>query len=157
MKRLVRTGFPQYHSISEDNIRKAGTMRYAELKPRLPAHLFSSSLNRSEQCQQQHAELFSSVQSPDDEFGADEIDDQDMVEAGARRFELLFLMADQTDDITAESRDFIDIDGFALRGSPEPTERGPKSGVSNGKELWSAEKLENGKWACNHRCKDKTA
>ena len=60
-------------------------MRYAELKPGLPAFLFSTRPSQPQQYQQQSMDLTSSRELLDDEFGADEIDDQDMVDAGEQR------------------------------------------------------------------------
>lgn len=54
--------------------------------------------------------------------------------------------------------DFNHIDEF----DPEPTQRRPKPSVQENKATgtqqtaWNPERLENGKWACNHKCKDKT-
>ena len=63
----------------------AGTMRYAELNPGLPTHLFSNLPSHFGQYQHQNLGLVSSTNSPYDEFGVNEIDDQDLVEVGEQR------------------------------------------------------------------------
>ena len=57
-------------------------MRYAELKPEIPAYRFPAPVARPQQQQQQRTALLSPVTLVDDEFGADEFDDQDMADAG---------------------------------------------------------------------------
>lgn len=57
-------------------------MRYAELKPGLPAYLFTATPSRPRQHERRAIDLARPVNLMDDEFGADEIDDQDMVDAG---------------------------------------------------------------------------
>lgn len=54
--------------------------------------------------------------------------------------------------------DFSHIDEF----DPESTQMRPKASAQENKAAgtqqtaWNPERLENGKWACNHKCKDKT-
>lgn len=54
--------------------------------------------------------------------------------------------------------DFNHIDEF----DPESKQRRPKPSMQEKKATgtqqtaWIAERLENGKWACKHKCKDKT-
>ena len=55
--------------------------------------------------------------------------------------------------------DFSHIDEF----DPTLKQRRLKSSIQRSKETgtehiaWNPKRLENGKWACNHKCKDKTA
>lgn len=55
--------------------------------------------------------------------------------------------------------DFSHIDEFdpsSKQGKLKPSVR--ESKVTGSEQIaWNPERLENGKWACNHRCKDKTA
>ncbi len=132
----------------------AGTLRYAELKPELPAHLFPTPCTKSQEQQpaedQRDLERIGgrpaeepSYTSPatleNDEFAENEIDDQDMVNA-------------------ALGMDFNHIDLLDMDSNGRKT----KSGLQDRKKLptkqptWNPERLNNGKWACNHKCKDKT-
>ena len=65
-------------------------------------------------------------------------------------------MAKTIDTAIAESQDFRDIDNLAPKEQLR-TEQGPAVGMVNEQALWIAEKLDNNKWACNHKCKDKSA
>ena len=58
--------------------------------------------------------------------------------------------------------DFSHIDDFdpgseqgKLKQLRPSLERSKATG--NEQTVWNPERLENGKWACNHKCKDKTA
>lgn len=88
----------------------------------------------------------------DDEFGDDDIDDQDMANAGRRlcptQYLSLYILIKQT----AKGMDFSHVDDFDT--SLRPSTKGRSTIEQSG---WNPERLENGKWACNHRCKDKTA
>ena len=134
-------------SITCDTV--AGTMRYAEYKPDLPAHLFPPKIryqqiatvqtsSRGNECGRKEGTPHTSPTTlEDDEFGECEIDDQDMVDAAA-------------------GMEFSHIDNIStvVRG------RKPESSLSGRNRLtseksWNPEKLDSGKWACNHKCKDK--
>ena len=54
---------------------------------------------------------------------------------------------------------FSHIDEFDPRSKQVKLKSNPVENKAAGTELstWIPERLENGKWACNHRCKDKTA
>ena len=58
--------------------------------------------------------------------------------------------------------DFSHIDDFDPRSEQgkvkqlRPSLVGSKA-AGNEQTAWNPERLENGKWACNHKCKDKTA
>lgn len=132
----------------------AGTLRYAELKPELPAQLFPQSPTPTEQQQTtQHQRISSAVDfgqadgayqtSPatleDNEFAEDEIDDQDLVNV-------------------ATGLEFNHIDHLSThlnrpKTSAQTQSRNRTSAAQPG---WNPERLDNGKWACNHKCKDKT-
>ena len=62
--------------------------------------------------------------------------------------------------LTAASVDdigFRDIDYVASLPKPALKVAGSKKQVDTKQTAWNPEKLENGKWACNHKCKDKNA
>ena len=64
--------------------------------------------------------------------------------------------------LPVKEMDFSHIDEFDSR-SKQGKFKQLKSGVLESKAnktehtAWNPEKLGNGKWACNHKCKDKTA
>ena len=61
-------------------------------------------------------------------------------------------MAVSVDDIG-----FRDVDSVVSQpGNTLPIARSKKQADTEQK-AWNPEKLENGKWACNHKCKDKKA
>ncbi|KAL2040972.1 hypothetical protein N7G274_006430 [Stereocaulon virgatum] len=132
----------------------AGTVRHAELKPDLPAYLFPSPAKGVQQQPpprtQPNRKLFTGLvreqrndamhTSPltlqDDEFD-DNLNDQDIVDA-------------------VGGIEFADIETF----DPKSKQRriAPRSKQANSeKTAWNPERLGNGKWACNHKCKEKTA
>ena len=127
-----------------------GTLRHAELKPDLPAHLFPSTLQYQQKAtaqtsshgidwgQSKGTPHTSPATLEDDEFGECRIEDQDMIEAAAG-FEFRHI-----DNISAGTHGYKSK--FSLPG---------KKNVIHEKTSWNPEKLDNGKWACNHRCKDK--
>ena len=51
--------------------------------------------------------------------------------------------------------EFNDIDTFDL-GPKQTTQALGARKQANTEQAWHPEKLENGKWACNHKCRDKT-
>ncbi|KAI4195106.1 MAG: hypothetical protein LQ346_003530 [Caloplaca aetnensis] len=126
----------------------AGTLRYAELKPDLPPSIFST-LPLSERQDQRPPRLLpankdvnatspSTVQGDEGLYG-DGIADEDMFEA-----------------------DFNDIAAFEEAAGTEDARKKArrmpgKAGNEAHDQEWAPIQLENGKWACNHKCKDKTA
>lgn len=59
--------------------------------------------------------------------------------------------------------DFNDVDALvedaaSKRGNTKP-HAGPKTTlpIDRDNTTWNPPQLDNGKWACNHKCKDKTA
>ena len=151
-------------------------MRSAECRPQLPAYIFPppSSQKQAQQpihnkrdnkphgntSEGQGASAFNTSPETleDDEFGDDDFKDQEVIDAGKMSF-LHSCYCPNTDTrYTAEEIVFSHIDDF----SPVPTERRLKPSVRDSKaaeteeSAWNPERLENGKWACNHKCKDKT-
>lgn len=136
----------------------AGTTRSAELKPELPAYLFPppSSQKQAQQITQKERDIGSNGAiseqqgastfhtSPetleDDEFGDDDFQDQEVINA-------------------VKQMDFSHIDEFEPRLKQRKLKQDVReTKASRGEQnAWNPEMLENGKWACNHKCKDKTA
>jgi len=130
----------------------AGTIRHAELKPDLPAHLFpplqperrgpvntQRNSGHNEGAQRDGGPSTSPVTLENDEFGECEIEDQDMV------------------DVVA-GVDFRHVDNIATGSLGRKSRSNPQEQkVANAEgNVWNPERLDNGKWACNHKCKDKT-
>ena len=53
--------------------------------------------------------------------------------------------------------EFNHIDNFDLGSKRAIKAPGTEKQVNTEPTTWNPEKLQNGKWACNHKCKDKTA
>ena len=129
----------------------AGTLRQAELKPQIPAHLFPQPQDQRRQiaatqrdsrskpnAQVQDSVTTSPATLEDDEFDENEIEDQDMVDA-------------------VTGLEFHDIDNIKAGPHGQKLSSDSQHRRANPEESsWNPEKLENGKWACNHKCKDKT-
>ena len=134
----------------------AGTQRHAELKPDLPTFLFPPQPQLALQQRSSNVQLSgkhsvnqggdtrkvttqtSSVTVEGDEYGDDNLDDQDLVNA-------------------AEEADFTRIDDFDQELPPRKKTLKDYMRPDIEQTAWNPEKLDNGKWACNHKCKDKTA
>ncbi|KAL9131211.1 MAG: hypothetical protein Q9217_000813 [Psora testacea] len=115
-----------------------------KLKPELPAYLFpplsglpkksmgsgTSDARKPVERDMQSRRQPSSETLCIDEFDDHELDDQDMVNV-------------------ASGLDFSHIDRYNV-GLRQVT-------GNHGLSAWTPEKLDNGKWACNHKCKEKTA
>ncbi len=145
-------------------------MRSAELKPDIPASLFPPPPKVAQQQQPSKSQPSSKAhrnrpEEPEgtvahtspltlegDEFGGDDLDDKDVVEAGESvcysDHERVLMEA------SVEELDFNDIDTFDT--GPNTTMKA-RQRIDAEQTGWIPEKLDNGKWACNHKCKDKTA
>ncbi|KAL8734656.1 MAG: hypothetical protein Q9166_001312 [cf. Caloplaca sp. 2 TL-2023] len=142
----------------------AGTMRYAELKPDLPSSMFPALPSIMDQGQKVNQlagkgcdststvpKKKSSIVSPatvlgDESLYDDGVVDADMFEAG----KFLALL------------DFCPIESFESEdksGAPRSKARNDQRNNNDEADSheWTPTKLENGKWACNHKCKDKKA
>ncbi len=128
-------------------------MQYAELKPGLPAHLFTAPPSASLEHEQMRPRSRSSANVANDEFGSDEIDDQDLVKVGEQRLEIFQLRS--IDVIPVEGQDFQDIDDVLPTNQSKSVKEEPENKSRLEQPNWAPEKLDNGKWACNHKCKDK--
>lgn len=140
----------------------AGTMRYAELKPGLPASMFPDTVVRPQATLLQagigedrvsRIGARQTIQpgpgglretSEGEDFGDDDVDDQAFMAA-------------------ADATEFRDIDTYVQESERQPLaakqDIGSKRTDTNNREelAWNPTQLDNGKWACNHKCKDKTA
>ncbi|KAL8917100.1 MAG: hypothetical protein Q9208_008139 [Pyrenodesmia sp. 3 TL-2023] len=130
----------------------AGTLRYTELKPNLPPSIFPTLAlpeNRGQRPprllpanKEANATSPSTVQG-DEKLYDDGVADEDMYEAG---------MSTNFNDIAA-FEEAADGGGVQTKARRTPGKTGD---AAPGQE-WAPKQLENGKWACNHKCKDKTA
>ncbi|KAF9635216.1 hypothetical protein BFW01_g6111 [Lasiodiplodia theobromae] len=135
----------------------AGTVKYASLQPEIPAHLqahlkMNISKRRMESAVQQSQP---SRSSNNDEFGDGGIDDSDLEEA-------------------CNTDEFVDIDKLPVPDSMNSTIGSRPSlkttiknttgtgrteqvvdGRTEARGNPAPKKLDNGKWACNHKCKNK--
>ncbi|KAK5119691.1 hypothetical protein LTR85_007267 [Meristemomyces frigidus] len=132
----------------------AGTARHAMLKPEIPAIAFPP-LKTAEQMNQQrtsHApnsskrrasagKAIADADNASDDFGGAELDDADftMIKAGG------FVNIDDLDD------------AGSAPGKPKTKKQKTTHATVQAAEDWEPRQLANGKWACNHACKDKTA
>ncbi|KAK4545902.1 hypothetical protein LTR36_002466 [Oleoguttula mirabilis] len=132
----------------------AGTARHAMLKPAIPAFAFPPPKTAEQMNQQRIAHApntskrrasgggtFGDAGSGSDEFGGAELDDADfaLVEAGG------FVNIDDLDDA-----------GSATAGKSKSKKQKTSHAAVQAAEDWEPRQLANGKWACNHPCKDKT-
>ena len=162
--RKVRSDFDFDFSI-------AGTMRYAELRPNLPASLFptmpaprvSGQLGKprshndtsTQPSKSRGGENANNITG--DEFSDDGLNDQDLLEAGKSAH--YFLRSRNPNEIAVDGTNFSHIDIFDQRSATkfiQSVSQRPDTG-NDVENSWSPKQLQNGKWACNHKCKDKTA
>lgn len=134
--------------------RTAGTMRSAILQPDVTAHVFSTSKTRESSNAQSGKPVSKRTSSKSktgskrraSETGFDEFDD-----AGI----------DDSDLALAENGGFENIDDFDDEPRPNVSKLRKKQTTSNSHNDETAanepRQLANGKWACNHNCKDKTS
>ncbi|GLA79446.1 ATP-dependent DNA helicase MER3 [Aspergillus tubingensis] len=132
----------------------AGTMRSAQLKPDLPASLFPSQLDPP-------SDVVSERPKPN--ISRRRSNDTSQTKSVARNINIW-----DSDDLSFG--DFLENDQAEnwscvnkLPQSPEDkaqlprnTSKGPNQSNNQIVETVVAVRLENGRWACNHRCKDKT-
>ncbi|KAK7518684.1 Sec63 Brl domain-containing protein [Phyllosticta citriasiana] len=129
----------------------SGTLKYATLQPELPARLQSRlNMNISKR---RVASSSSAPSHPDtgrEEFDDGGLDDSDLEKAVGK----------------AECEDWSDIEDYAdnMPLSVTTRKKGKRADTNLRKKQapamqheWQPTKLENGKWACNHKCKDKNA
>ncbi|KAH0565973.1 hypothetical protein GP486_000619 [Trichoglossum hirsutum] len=147
---------------------RPGTLKYVEVNPSLDPSLFpapteanspgssETNLNRT-QLLQRYGNNYSGFrtalevyQEDEDEFRDDSIDDSDLAAAaGDLEFEHIDRYADKR---TSETRK----NTLANRKSKQRISLTGQSEIESDEDGGAPRRLGNGKWACNHRCKDKT-
>ncbi|KAI9811215.1 MAG: Sec63 [Pycnora praestabilis] len=151
----------------------AGTTRYAELTPDIPASLFPPPIPRvrepvggptvmkkdSNVTNMNTARRRSSwaIQSArglldhsEDEFGDDGLDDLDL-SAAADQMDFKHI-----DDIDHSSQIETTENTFANRYIQTLGHTATQGLANSAKDQWEPKQLGSGKWSCNHKCKDKT-
>lgn len=97
-----------------------------------------------------------------DDFSDEDVNDEDLMEAG--KLVKVSYMDAEFNFLAANATEFKDIDAYAQ--GPVASQKTSKSAAANLKRAELPERaevsrnptqLENGKWACNHKCKDKSA
>ncbi|KAL1964042.1 hypothetical protein VTN77DRAFT_7588 [Rasamsonia byssochlamydoides] len=138
----------------------AGTVQYAELRPRIPESYFPKSLpenvgkstekpamNTSRRRSNDTAKATGRSKKEDEIFDDEDVPDEDLIAA-------------------AESVDWLVIDEETPCARQDKSSKQRKLGENTFLKREKAESaddyeqpvlLSNGKWACNHKCKDKTA
>lgn len=148
------TKFSQYvicHAMCDEI---AGTCRSAELRPDIPASLFPAPTK-----QQGHEQ---NTGSSEKNFGSGQAQNANRKRKRSEDFDDDGL--NDGDMLAAENVGVMDVEAFesALASLPPRTEGPSRKTVGKAKKLQVNEdggepvRLENGKWACNHKCKDKT-
>lgn len=128
----------------------AGSARHAVLQPQIPAYIFppTKTSKELETCtkfnapniSKRRASALALDNASGDEFADADIDDADLV--------------------LAETEDFVDIDDLDLSDSlaDKPGQKRRKTSNQTRWNIeWQPHQFANGKWACNHTCKDKTS
>lgn len=150
-------------------------MRFAELKPDLPASIFPQRLQNQEEyyrnvssktpteairvneAWRRSEEVLFATGSHNDDFADDELDDQDLIAAG----KLFLQLWKFSSRLSADATTFKNIEEFNPGMVSEQRSHNPGVSIRSGYDIeqneqrWNPVQLENGKWACNHRCKDK--
>ncbi|TKA75857.1 hypothetical protein B0A49_03310 [Cryomyces minteri] len=144
----------------------AGTMRQATLSPGIPASVFpprqvQTSIDKSPERQSSvgvsntsRRRVDAAAAAPNnrttgDDFGDDDIGDFDLMQAGVG--DLDFRHIDTFDDKTASTTKR----NTSSNGKHMTSKASSGRGQPQEKEAWEPKKRDNGKWACNHTCKDK--
>ncbi|KAK2802099.1 hypothetical protein FQN50_007463 [Emmonsiellopsis sp. PD_5] len=135
----------------------AGSMRQAELRHDIPAsqfpvkqaetadnpstakHVMNTSRRRSNDIPKKGATVHKDI----DEFGDDSLDDVDLLAAAE---DMEYMSIDESDD----------SDPFQSVSTSRKVTSGKTTLEVAASKAEEPVQLENGKWACNHRCKDKT-
>ena len=95
----------------------------------------------------------------DDEFGDDDFKDQEVMNAGEISFLYSCLVYKVLMVHSVKEMDFSHIDEFDPRSKKTKLQPSALKIKATGIKQTASdpERLKNGKWACNHKCKDKTA
>ena len=87
----------------------------------------------------------SSTTIQNDEYNDQEIDD-------ICRSDFPFWARGLTNEVSVSNEDFQNIDDVVSGKAPKAGQIEASAAAASN---WNPEKLVNGKWACNHKCKDK--
>ncbi|KAF2857666.1 hypothetical protein K470DRAFT_266674 [Piedraia hortae CBS 480.64] len=117
----------------------AGTAKQAFLQPNIPSSMFPLNAIENTPNVSKRRRTAEQVATLDltNEYELDEIKDSDLLAAAGDRHD--------------DSNTYVDIDEIVIRPSKRQKTAAPPTS-----EQPAAKKLPNGKWACNHVCKDKT-
>lgn len=140
----------------------AGTLRSASVTPSgIPSIAWPKpSDNTSEKAQSQQADRIgvhaegskSRGREVSEDFGVDGLDDEDFYQAAEGAGDLEFPHIDTIlDDENALMRQ------NTAANSAKKRQHRVEAEEDDTQEEWQPKKLPNGKWACNHKCKDKTS
>ncbi|KAI9714439.1 MAG: Sec63 [Bogoriella megaspora] len=131
----------------------AGTLRQASLQPQVPPNMFPlrphnsiEKPNTSRRRTENGTTRRNSERSSNDEFGDGDIPDTELIAAAIKNSSYVHI-----DDVSME-------DEKRQKGPEKSNKRRKTDPVMKEKQPSTAEprRLRNGRWACNHRCKDKT-
>ena len=148
-------------------------MRYAELRPNLAPSLFPSrpstetpgaviaSTRGKAPKPNPNSSSPPTIQGDEGLFDEYGVADADMFEAGQ------FPYADRADNLAnghnkANQIGFSSVESFEAKAAAEALRAQTQGNAQNGagetsKQDWVPTQLDNGKWECNHKCKDKKA
>lgn len=132
-------------------------MRHASIKPEIPASSFPPPKTALEMDSQR---VIASHAPNRAKRRAEAAPLRDMAECSVDEFEDSSI--DDSDLMLAGNGDFASIDDFEESVQPafkcvDRTSKQQKAAAAPTVADWEPRQLENGKWACNHACKDKTA
>ena len=92
----------------------------------------------------------------EDEFSDDGLNDQDLLDAG--NYVYVFASSGNANSTAVDGHDFSHIDDFDQKAGIGGEPVVPQARLTSDEESpWSPTQLLNGKWACNHKCKNKTS
>ena len=149
-------------------------MQYAELKPELSASFFTDPRKHQtvgKPLGDGRAKAFPSVNQIQDAIKADEafdddfdddFDDQDWLEMG-NIITTLYFVATVLTDLAVDAHGLPHTDTFnkkadaQYKGFKPATDPRDLAHVDHNEPEWNPRRLDSGKWACNHKCKDKNA
>ncbi|OQE42952.1 hypothetical protein PENCOP_c003G06758 [Penicillium coprophilum] len=144
----------------------AGTWRHAELRPNLPSHLFAAVQDKNTDAQK--TEIWSLPPRPTKgNLKHKDTENSKTSTPQPRGRDVTTIKANSRRDVDGFDGDDLQLDDFLVTNercdkADEP--KRPKSQQLDNLDWFSIEeheyepvRLANGKWACNHKCKDKTS
>ncbi|MCJ1393222.1 Sec63 [Xylographa bjoerkii] len=134
---------------------KAGTLRYAEVKPQLPASAFSavsatgSISPRSSRIAQDTKGVTgrSKKDATVGDYGGDSKHNEEFPDGDI----------DDRDLLAADELDFTDVDTYDSSNHPIAIAVPINASSKLQDQDWEPLRMNNGKWSCNHKCKDKSS